>query len=232
MPGQDVQIPGVDGSFGGYLARPAQGSGPGLIVLQEIFGVSPAMRAITDAFAEAGFIALCPDLFWRLEPGVSLDGDDPEAFETALSFYKRFDVDLGLQDIKSAGDYLAALPECTGRIGASGYCLGGYLAYLSACRLGFDAAVGYYAVGLEKVLDDAAGLRGHCMLHVAEQDGFVPPKIQHRIAEALSGLPGFVLHAYPDQDHAFARVGGHAYDAEAAALANRRSLDFLHAHLS
>ncbi len=233
MSGRRIEIAAKDGSgkFSGYLASPGGGRGPGIVVLQEIFGVNRVMREITDALADEGYVALCPDLFWRQHPGIELDDRSEEDWERAFELYKGFDVDLGIKDIAASLAALRALDGVSGRIGAVGYCLGGLLAYLTACRTNVDAAVGYYGVGIDGHLGEAASISGHLLLHIAEEDGFVDKAAQARLHAALDPHPRVTIHDYPGVDHAFARPGGAHYDADAARLANRRSAEFLARHL-
>ena len=158
--------------FRGYLAVPQCGSGPGLLLLQEIFGVNPHMRDVADYYAEEGYVVLAPDLFWRLEPGVEL-GHSEADLARAFALYGQFDTGLATQDISTAAACLRARAECTGKVGALGFCLGGLLAYLAAARCGVDCAVGYYGVGIEKHLDEAASIGCPLVLHFGELDKFV-----------------------------------------------------------
>src|SRR6202158_5336095 len=154
MAGQCVDIAAADGgTFKGYLTIPASGSGPGILLLQEIFGVNSSMREVADYYAEEGYVVLAPDLFWRLEPGIELGYSEAD-FNKAFGYYQRFDAN---QSIKAAADALKVLrarPECVGKVGALGFCLGGKLAYLTAARTDVDCAVSYYGVGI------AGGPRG------------------------------------------------------------------------
>ena len=100
--GQEIQIKGKDGDFMGYLATPAGGSGPGIICIQEVFGVNTWMRNIADDLAAQGYVALVPDLFWRLEPGVQINGEGEEDFAKAFDLYGRFDVEKGIADIQDS----------------------------------------------------------------------------------------------------------------------------------
>ena len=192
---REVTIASHDGqSFGAYLAVPAAGHGPGLVLCQEIFGINDFMRRTAQALAEEGYVVLAPDLFWRQQPGIQLT-DGPADMPRAFELYQRFDVDLGIKDIASTLAALRALPEQQGGAGVLGYCLGGKLAYLAACRTDADVAIGYYGVGIEDSLDEAVNLRGRLVLHIAEQDGFCPPPARQRILEALGGKPGVELYA-------------------------------------
>ncbi|CAB3694978.1 hypothetical protein LMG3458_02336 [Achromobacter deleyi] len=221
---REVTIASHDGqSFGAYLAVPAAGHGPGLVLCQEIFGINDFMRRTAQALAEEGYVVLAPDLFWRQQPGIQLT-DGPADMPRAFELYQRFDVDLGIKDIASTLAALRALPEQQGGAGVLGYCLGGKLAYLAACRTDADVAIGYYGVGIEDSLDEAANLRGRLVLHIAEQDGFCPPPARQRILEALGGKPGVELYVYPGMDHAFARTGGAHYDKPSALMAHQRSM--------
>src|SRR5687768_1395642 len=115
----------------GYLAKPAAGTGPGIVVIQEIFGVNAVMRGLADDLAASGYVALAPDLFWRLEPGVDLTDKSDAEWKKALDLMQRFDIDTGIADIQASIAALRAMDGVT-RVGAVGYCLGGLLAYLTA----------------------------------------------------------------------------------------------------
>jgi len=232
MSGMDVSIAGPDGSFGGYLAVPAGGKGPAVVVIQEIFGVNAAMRAICDRLAAQGFTALCPDLFWRQEPGIQITDKSEAEWAKAFELYKGFDVAKGMGDIQTTITFLRGHAASNGKVGTMGFCLGGLLAYLSACGTDADASVGYYGVGIEGQLDKAANIKKPLMLHLAEADGFVPPEAQAKIKDALTGKPGVTIHSYPGMDHAFARPDGQHWNPEQAAIANGRTDALLKAALA
>ena len=217
------------GEFDGYLALPASGYGPGIVVLQEIFGVNSFMRSVADWYAAHGFVALCPDLFWRLERGVELTEEDrPKAF----SLYQQLDEAKAVEDSAAALEFLRKHPACSGRAGAVGFCLGGNLAYLLSVRYKPDCAVGYYGVSIEKALDEAKNLSNPLLLHIAGADQFCPPEAQAQIHAALDGNPLVTIHDYPGSGHAFGRVGGEHYDPAATELANLRSLEFFISQLA
>jgi len=232
MNGQDIEIESEDGNFSGYLSVPASGSGPGVLVLQEIFGVNPAMRSIADWLAAAGFTALCPDLFWRIEPGIQLSSENDAGLKRAFELFGLFNHDTGLRDIKASLAKLRQLEACTGKAGAIGYCLGGLLAYRTACHTDSDASVGYYGVSIADRLDEADGISRPLMLHIAGNDEFVPPEAQTSMHAGLATNPLITLYDYPGQHHAFARPDGDHYDAASAELANQRTLEFLRRHLA
>jgi len=217
------------GEFDAYLALPASGYGPGIVVLQEIFGVNSFMRSVADWYAARGFVALCPDLFWRLERGVELtEADRPKAF----TLYQQLDEAKAVEDSAAALEFLRKHPACSGRAGAVGFCLGGNLAYLLSVRFKPDCAVGYYGVSIEKSLSEAGGLGSPLLLHIAGADQFCPPEAQAQIHATLDANPLVTMHDYPEQGHAFGRVGGDHYDADATELAHLRSLEFFVSNLA
>jgi len=228
----DVTIRAADGgSFSGYLATPKSGKGPGILVIQEIFGVNTVMRDIADGFAAQGYAALCPDLFWRQEPGIQITDQTKEEWARAFQLYQGFDEAKGVDDLKATLAHLRKLPACTGKVGAVGYCLGGKLAYLMAARSDAECSVGYYGVGIDKALDEAGKIARPLMLHIAEQDEYCPPAAQQAIKAALGKNARVTIHSYPGVDHAFARNGGEHYDKAAAESANKRTADFFKQHL-
>ena len=214
------------GEFGAYLALPASGHGPGVVIMQEIFGVNAYMRQVAEWYAERGFAAICPDLFWRQEPGIELTDQTEAGWERALQLYRGLDESKAVEDAAAAMTSLRAHPACTGKVGGTGFCLGGKLAYLLCARFRPDCAVGYYGVGIEKALGEARGISTPLMLHIAEKDAFCPAEAQTAIRRHLQGNPLVTLHEYAGQDHAFARPGGKHYSVAAAELANLRSLEF------
>ena len=222
MNGNYIEVAARDGgSFRAYLAKPAEGSGPGIVLLQEIFGINRYMRDVADYYAEEGYVVLAPDLFWRLEPGLELT---EAQFEQAFAHYQKFDVAKAVEDIGATVAALRARPECVGKIGALGFCLGGALAYLTAAQAGVDCAVGYYGVGIERRLDLAPQITCPLVLHFAAEDTFVPEQAREQVRAAFAGRPDVEIHVYPRVDHAFARPGGHAFNKPAAMMAHSRSL--------
>ena len=217
------------GEFDAYLAVPASGYGPGIVVLQEIFGINQYLRDVADWYAAHGFVALVPDLFWRIQPNIELTdkGDD---WKRALDLYQQLDEAKAIEDSAATLEHLRKHTACSGRVGAVGFCLGGKLAYLLSVRFKPDAAVGYYGVRIENSLDEAKNLNSPLMLHIAGLDKFCLPEAQAQIHAALDAKAR--IHDYPEADHAFARTGGEHYDAAAAELANLRTLEFFVSNLA
>ncbi|HXJ00179.1 MAG TPA: dienelactone hydrolase family protein [Micropepsaceae bacterium] len=231
MSGKNLTIQGPDGSFGAYLASPATGHGPGVIVIQEIFGVNAVVRQICDAHAARGRFALAPDLFWRLEPGIQLTDKTQEDWGKALGLMQRYDVDKGIVDIQTAITYLRTVSGVSGKVGTVGYCLGGQLAFLAGTRTDSDANVGYYGVNLQNRLGEAGKIKKPLMLHIADKDAYSPPEARKQVIDTLKGNSLVTIHVYPEMDHAFAREGGEHYDKACADLANTRTDTFFRQHL-
>ena len=228
----EITITGKDGSFSAYLATPAAGSGPGIVVIQEIFGVNRVMRDICDDLAGQGYLALCPDLFWRQEPGIQLTDQTEAEWTRAFELYQGFDESKGTEDLTAALDHLRGRDERTGKVGTVGHCLGGKLVYLMATRSDADCNVSYHGVDIEANLDEAKNITKPLLMHIAEADQFVPAEAQQAIKDKLAGNSLVTIHSYPGLDHAFCRVGGQNYDRAGADLSNRRTADFLKAHLA
>lgn len=226
MSGERLTIKTPDGEFSAYVARPAAAAAPVILVIQEIFGVNRVMRDLADHYASQGYLAVCPDLFWRIEPGIDITDQSEAEWKRAFELFNAFDVEKGIEDIAAVIAQVRGLAGSSGKVGAVGYCLGGLLAFLTATRTDADAAVSYYGVGIEKYLAESEKLTRPLMLHIAGEDGFVPKEAQALIHQALDNQARVQIHDYPGRDHAFARQGGEHFDAADAALANQRSLDF------
>lgn len=228
----DISIQASDGgTFSAYLAKPAMSTAPGIVLIQEIFGVNKEMREKADHFAEAGFVVTCPDLFWRQEPGIQLTDQSQGEWDKAFALYQGFHEARGVQDLISTLFHLRSLPECQGSVGTVGYCLGGKLAYLMATRSDADCSVSYYGVGIEGALEEAAAILRPLLLHIAEEDQFVSKEAQAEVKGALSASAYVTIHSYPGVDHAFARKNGTTFSQNAADLANQRTHAFLKEHL-
>ncbi|MNQ11424.1 Carboxymethylenebutenolidase [compost metagenome] len=224
--GKMIEIQATDSSatFSGYLALPASGKGPGVVIGQEIFGVNANMRAVADFYAEEGYVALVPDLFWRLQPGIDLGYTEAD-FALAIDLFQRLDVDKAVTDIDASFNALRALPEVEGAgLGYVGFCMGGKLAWLTATRTDVACAVGYYGMGIEHLLHESENLKGRLVLHFAENDGYCDASARARISQHLAGNDKAEIYVYPGVDHAFARAGSSHYDKPASLMAHERSI--------
>jgi carboxymethylenebutenolidase len=230
--GETTSITAAGGTFNAYVARPAAaGRAPAVVVIQEIFGVNQVMRDLTDTYAASGFLAICPDLFWRIEPGIDITDKSEAEMKRAFELFNAFDVDKGVKDIGATIAHARADRGCSGPVGAVGYCLGGLLAFLTATRTDVDAAVAYYGVGIDQRLREADTLVTPIVLHIAEEDQFVTKAAQAAILAALKNRSNAEIFSYPGRDHAFARSGGEHYDAADAARAEARTLSFFRGQL-
>lgn len=219
------------GQFDCYAAMPQNTSAdrpaPALIMIQEIFGVNAEMRKKCDLWAEKGYIAIAPDLFWRQEPGVQLTDKTQAEWDKAFALMNGFDVDLGIKDLRATLDAIRQEESCNGLVGTIGYCLGGKLAYLMATRSDIDTAIGYYGVGLDELLDEAQNITKPLLLHIAEEDKFVDKQAQQKIKDGLQDHAQVTIYSYAGVNHAFTRLNGEHYDEEAAKLANGRTDAFV-----
>lgn len=211
-------------TFRGYLAVPASGKGPGIVLGQEIFGVNANMRAVADLYAEEGYVVLVPDLFWRMERDVDL-GYTEQDFAKAIDFFQRVDLDLAVQDISASFAKLKTLDQVEGDdFGFVGFCMGGKLAYLTATRTKAACSVGFYGMGIENYLDEVDNIKGRLVLHFAENDAYCDAQARAKISAALKGHKGSEIYVYPNVDHAFARAGSAHFDKPAALMAHERTI--------
>ncbi|MBM3927173.1 MAG: dienelactone hydrolase family protein [Sphingomonadales bacterium] len=228
----DTTIPTLDddGSFSIYVARPAGTPRAAIVVIQEIFGVNPGIRRKCDRLAEDGYLAVAPDLFWRLEPGIELDPDVAEEMDRALGLMGKFNQDAGIRDIEATIRWARGEVD-GGKVGCVGYCLGGRLAYMTAARTDVDASVGYYAVGIPDLLREAHAIAHPLLLHIAGDDGFVDKETQAKMHEGLDDHPKVTLLDYPGEDHGFATEMGNRRSPEAADRADAATKAFFAEHL-
>lgn len=228
-----MQIDSFDGDcFDAYIAPPAgNAAAPGVVVIQEIRGVNEDIRGICDRLSRQGYLAIAPDMLWRQERNALFDPDTPAGWDKAMALNAGFDENLAMRDIASAVDALRTRSDCNGRIAVIGYCLGGKLAFLSAARTTANAAVAYYGIGIENVLDEVGDGFAPTMLHVAELDRFVPVEAQALLTQKSKAIAALTTHIYVDAHHGFARSGGVHFHATASADAQRRTEQFLQEQL-
>lgn len=185
-----------------HLAIPASGRGPGVLVLQEIFGVNDYVRGRCETLAGLGYVAMAPDLYWRLEPGVEI-AQDEAGLRRAFGYLQRMDEPLAVRDAGAALDRLRGLPEVTGTAGVLGFCMGGRIGYHVTAGFGPDAAVLYYGSGTADALDLAGEIRCPVLFHFGGDDPYLPAEQVERIRAAFRGRDDVEFDVQPGAGHAF-----------------------------
>ena len=222
-----IQASDGSGSFSAYLAEPKTKPAGVVVLIQEIFGVNQAMRDIAAWVADLRFIAICPDLFWRIEPGIDITDKTDAEWKRAFELFTKFDQAKGIDDLKATVAAARKLPGSNGRVGTMGYCLGGRLAFMMAVQSDADVNISYYGVGLDNLLGDLGRVKKPLIVHIADKDEFFPPEGRAKVVEAVKGHKQIAAYVFPDADHAFARVAGTHWDGRSAAIANGRSAEAL-----
>ena len=224
--GQTIELTAADGrSLSAYLAEPVGTPRGAVVVVQEIFGVNSHIRSVTDRWAAVGYLALSPALFDRQEPSIELGYTEAD-MQRGFGLMQAAGLDTPLLDIDAARAELQRRLGSGGKVGVLGFCWGGLLSWLSACRLkGFSAAVPYYGGGIP----NHAQLTPQCpvLAHFGERDHWIPTDSVKAFAAAQ---PGVEVHVYA-ADHGFNCDQRGSFDAEAARLARERSEAFLKQHL-
>ncbi|MFM2480875.1 dienelactone hydrolase family protein [Celerinatantimonas sp. YJH-8] len=217
----------TDQPFSGYLSLPPSGQGPGIVLIQEIWGVNEHIRTVADQYALAGFVVLAPDVFWRLTPRLSLNYDE-EGNAKAFECYSNVDLDLAQQDMVTAVQTLKSRPEVTGKVAVMGYCLGGMLAYRTATATDVDATVCYYGGGIAKYLDAASRISAPILFHHGALDEHIPTADVQHIKQTFADNPLATFYDYPEAGHGFNCWGRpYMYHQPSAPLAQGRTLMFL-----
>lgn len=220
--GELVEFNAKDGAvIGAYVASPAGDARGGVVVAQEMYGVTGYLRRVCDRFAAAGYLTVAPALYDRIEKSVAC-AYSPEGHQRAKDLSLKVGWDDALADLESA----AAVVKRAGKVALVGLCWGGTMAWLAACRKHFDCAVSYY--GSE--IADFAGEQANCpvLIHIGEDDRTISP--QHRAA-FRAAQPDIPFHLYPGTPHGFDNEDRDRFVRESAELARRRTLEFLEAHL-
>ena len=202
-----------------------------MVVIQEIFGVNQAMRDTCAWVADLGFVAVCPDLFWRIEPGIDITDKTDAEWKRAFELFQTFDQVKGIEDLKATVAACRGMNGSNGKVATMGYCLGGRLAFMMAEQSDADANISYYGVGLDGLLGDLAKVTKPLIVHIADKDEFFPPEGRAAVVGATKGHSNVVSFVYPNANHAFARVNGIHWDGRSATIANGRSAEALVAAL-
>ncbi len=221
-----INIPSGKDSFQGYLALPKGGTGPAVIIIQEIFGVNSHIRDVADQYARAGYVAIAPDIFWRAQPRVELGYTGPD-HEKGVELMQKTDVELAVADISATASALRAMPEVTGKIATIGFCFGGRLSYLAAAQGSVDAAVCYYGGGIQTQLEEASKIKMPNVFHYAELDAYIPLSAVGEGKERFAGRSNAMFYTDLDADPGFNCPHRQSSHQRAAALAHCRTLTFL-----
>jgi carboxymethylenebutenolidase len=226
-----VRVASHDGDeLDAHLAVPERGRGPGVVLLHEAGGITGYMRGVAARLAELGYVTLMPDLFWRIERNVDLQGH--QDMTRALELIGQFDPEAGLRDVDAALLWLRANAAVDGPVGVVGFCFGGSIAYRVACELDPDCAVSYYGVGLESMLDLLDGLTCPALFQFGAEDVFVSPDALARIRDAFAPKSTIEIEVYEGAGHAFDNPYAEWHAPDTAARAWDRTAAFLAARLA
>lgn len=227
MQAQTLSIPSHDGqAFDAYLSLPPAGSGPGLVLIQEIWGVNDHIRSVADQYAMDGYVVLAPDVFWRQQPRVDL-GYDEAGTQQAYRFLQNLDGPNAVADLVSAATALRARAEVQGGVASVGFCMGGRLSYNLAARGAVDAAVCYYGGGIQNQLELAPSISVPMLFHYGALDSHIPLEAVAAVQAAFAGRSNAQFHVYAGAGHGFNCWGRALYQQRAAALARGRTLQWL-----
>lgn len=226
---ESVQTP--DGSFDLTVWVPDSGAGPGLLIIQEIFGVGEYIRAVSGDLAQLGYVVGAPDLYWRMEPRYSAI-HDADGLTRSLELASRFDMETGVADTLAALRHLGGLPEVDGGIGMIGFCFGGSVAYLAAAQAKADVVISFYGSAVPGALGLLGQIDAPLQFHFGGSDPYIPRDQVRAVEEAAAGRPNVEMNVEEDAGHAFHnRVAPMFYQPEPASRAWQRTEDFLRRHL-
>ena len=231
MPAETLSIRTGEAVFSAYVAAPTATPAPAVVVIQEIFGVNAVMRGVCDDLAAQGYLAVCPDLFWRIEPGIDLTDKSDAEWKRAFELFQTFDQVKGIEDLKATVAAARTHTGANGRVATMGYCLGGRLAFMMAEQSDADVNISYYGVGLDGLLGDLNKVTRPLIVHIADKDEYFPAEGRAAVVAAAKGHKLVASYVYPHADHAFARVNGVHWDGRSATIANGRSAEALVAAL-
>jgi carboxymethylenebutenolidase len=231
VPARVESVSTPDGPFDLTVWLPEAGHGPGVLVIQEIYGVGEYIRAVAEDLAALGYVVAAPDLFWRLTPGYQA-GHDEQGLKESLDLVSRFDVERGVDDAAAALGHLAALPEVEGGVAVVGFCLGGSIAYFVAARAPVEAVVSFYGSAVPGSTALLAGISAPIQFHFGGSDPYIPRDQVALVEEAVRGSANAEIHVEEDAGHAFHNSKAPMFhQPEPAARAWERTVDFLSRHL-
>lgn len=217
-------------TFAGYLSLPPTGRGPGLVLIQEIWGVNDHIRTVADQYALDGYVVLAPDVFWRQEPRVDLPYDEAGSAK-ALALLQRVDAAQAAMDMANTVDTLRGRPELDGKVAVLGFCFGGQLAYRVAAAGKADVAVVYYGGGIQQHLDLVDRITQPILFHHAGRDHRISASAVAEVKARFAGRTNAIFFDYPAAEHGFNCWARPVYQQPSAVLAHGRTLLFLAEHL-
>ena len=223
---QWIEIDSAEGKFGAYLAIPHTRKGPGIVLIQEIFGVNEHIRSVAEQYAADGYLVIAPDLFWRNGHRIELTYDEA-GWKRAVELMNATDVGKAQTDIELAIDALKAQPGLDGGIASLGYCFGGLLSYHTAANGLVDVAIAYYGGGIQNQLDRADDIEVPLLMHFGEEDSHIPLDAVEKIAERFENNDNVEIVVYPEAEHGFNCSHRDSYNQRAAAEAHGNTLIFL-----
>ena len=223
---------GESSTFSSYLSVPASGRGPGVLVIQEVFGVNAYIRDVCDRLASVGYVALAPDLFWRIEPGIEFDSADQANIGPAVELAGRYDPVAGLSDIGDALEHLRSLEETEGASAVIGFCFGGTQAFRAAAHLDPACVVSYYGSGTADLLGDLDKVNCPTVFHFGDDDPYLPVADVDKIKAAVADRNDITVHVHKGGGHAFDNsFAPHFSQPEIASTAWAQTLAFLFMHI-
>jgi carboxymethylenebutenolidase len=231
MAGNFIDIPAADGgAFKGYLAVPSSKKGPGIVLLQEVFGVNNHIRSVADRYAADGHVVLAPDVFWRSQPMFDV-GYDPESIAKGRAMKSQTDIAKAVADVAATASTLRARDDCTGKVASIGYCMGGWLSFLAAANAGVDAAVCYYGGGIDGSLAQAPRAICPILMHFGEKDEHIPQSAVEATRGAFKGRSDVEILVYKGAGHGFHCDERGSFHPEASKLAWARTTELFAKHV-
>lgn len=219
-----ISVDSVSGeSFKAYVSLPPAGFGPGLLIIQEIFGVNEHIKAVCDQYAKDGFVAVAPDIFWRDKPLIDLSYDN-ESIKTGKKLFKNLNIHLTASDLQRTVEAIRHIPSCNGKVGSVGFCMGGLLSFVCAARAGVDSAVSYYGVGIENYLELVLDITCPILFHFAENDASISKETVNKIKNSIGKKTLSRIIVHKKVSHGFNCWKRPAWNQSVAATARGQSL--------
>ena len=208
-------------NYGAHIVAPDGPPAPGIVVLQEIFGVNEYIRSVCARMAKMGYAALAPDMFWRLEPGFNVEpSEGDEGMGRAFAKMGEYDASHTTEDLQASIDHLKSSPQCDGRVAVMGFCFGGTLAFQAAGVLSPDCVISYYGSGVAAMLDELAdNISCPTLIHFGGEDPYLPSADSDAVAAQFADVDHVDVLVQAGAGHAFDNDLNPAFSNPAAAAA-------------